>query len=254
MLAGCNEDPTFGATKGVTVQSHREYSLWYGMTVAGIVVAVFVWALIFWAVFRYRKRDDRLPKQFQEHIVLEITYTLIPLALVLVIFGFTFVVENEVDNITLKPALTVNVTGYQWGWIFQYAHTGVTVQTAAHAAPSTLPKNYFSSIYPTLELPLGETTKIFLRSDDVVHGFYVHAFNFDRYAQPGVLNQFEIKPTQTGWFKAQCTQYCGLYHSEMLFNVKIVPPAQFDTWLKQQEKQLKNPIKPRGLVSGTGNT
>ena len=51
-----------------------------------------------------------------------------------------------------------------------------------------------------------------------------------------------MKPTQTGRFRGQCTQYCGLYHSEMLFNVKIVPPAEFNAWLKQQEQQLKNPI------------
>ena len=159
MLAGCNGQPGFGATKGVTSQSHEEFNLWFGMAVAGIIVAIFVWGLIFWAVFRYRKRDDRLPKQFQEHIGLELTYTVVPLALVLVIFGFTFAVENTIDKVTVKPAVIVNVTGYQWGWIFQYSNTGgVTVQSATNAAPSSLPKNYFSPLYPTLELPLGETT------------------------------------------------------------------------------------------------
>ncbi len=260
VLTGCNEEPTFGATKGVTTQSHEEYSLWYGMAIAGIIVAIIVWALIFWAVFRYRKKDDRLPRQFQEHIPLELTYTLIPLVMVLVIFGFTFVVENSIDRVTTKPAVIVNVTGYQWGWIFNYSKAdgqtlhGLNVQTAANVAPSTLPKNYFSPLYPTLELPLGETTRFFLRSNDVIHGFYVHAFNFDRYAQPGVTNEFEMKPTQTGWFRAQCTQYCGLYHSEMLFNVKIVPPAEFSTWLKQQEQQLKNPITPHHVKSSQGTT
>jgi cytochrome c oxidase subunit 2 len=255
VLTGCNEEPTFGATKGVTAQSHEEYSLWYGMAIAGIVVAVFVWLLIFWAVFRYRKKDDRLPRQFQEHIPLELAYTIIPLAMVLVIFGFTFVVENSIDRVTTKPSVIVNVTGYQWGWIFNYANTGgVTVQSAQNAAPSSLPKSYFSSRYPTLELPVGETTRFFLRSDDVIHGFYVHAFNFSRYAQPGITNEFEMKPTQTGRFQAQCTQYCGLYHSEMLFNVKIVPPAEFTAWLKQQEQQLKNPITPHHLKSSEGTT
>jgi cytochrome c oxidase subunit 2 len=109
-------------------------------------------------------------------------------------------------------------------------------------------------LYPTLELPVNETTRIFLRSNDVIHGFYVHAFNFSRYAQPGITNEFEIRPTQTGRFAAQCTQYCGLYHSEMLFNVKIVPQAQFQSWLTQQERQVKNPIKPHSAQSPTHHT
>ena len=68
------------------------------------------------------------------------------------------------------------------------------------------------------------------------------------------MNEFEIKPTETGRFAAQCTQYCGLYHSEMLFNVKIVPPAEFNAWLKQQERQLKNPSSSHTLESLTGTT
>jgi cytochrome c oxidase subunit 2 len=249
VLTGCNV--TFGATKGITKQAHLEFSLWFWMMVVGISVAVFVWGLIFWAVFRYRKKDDRVPKQFQEHMGLEVTYTIIPLIMVLVIFGFTFVVENNIDDVLRPPEVTVNVTAYQWGWIFQYSKPGpnpnvdcvtspqdcVTVETAPNAAPSSLPESYTSPLYPQLVLPENEVVRIFLRSDDVVHGFYVHAFNFSRYAQPGVVNQFELTPTSLGVFDGQCTQYCGLYHSEMLFSVRIVPPSQFQAWYNQQAQQ-----------------
>jgi len=237
-LSGCNV--TFGATKGVTQQSHEEFRLWYGMGIAGIVVAVFVWGLIAWAVVRYRRRDpNHIPKQVQEHIPLEITYTIVPIIMVVVIFVFTVLVENYVDNNPARPAATVDVTAYQWGWIFQYANTGgVTVQTAAKAGPELLPRSYFDKVYPTLTLPVNETTRIFLRSNDVVHGFYVHEFNFSRYAQPGVTNEFSFTPTKTGWFPAQCTQYCGLYHSEMLFNVHIVSDSAFHTWLSDEERSV----------------
>jgi cytochrome c oxidase subunit 2 len=65
----------------------------------------------------------------------------------------------------------------------------------------------------------------------VIHGFYVHAFNFSRYALPGVLNQFTIRAVNTGTFFGQCTQLCGLYHSLMWFRVKVVTPAQYQAWL-----------------------
>jgi len=253
VLAGCNEK--FGETKGATSQSHLEFSFWFWMMVAGISVAVFVWILIFWSIFRYRRKGDELPKQFHEHIGLELTYTIIPLLMVGVIFGFTVVVENRIDNVLKPPAVIVNVTAYQWGWIFQYSKPGpdpsvncqqqptdcVTVQTAPHAAPSSLPESYTSPLYPQLVLPQGETVRIFLRSVDVIHGFYVHAFNFSRYAQPGVTNSFEFYPTNLGVYDGQCTQYCGLYHSEMLFSVRVDTPSQFKAWYAQHAQQQQIP-------------
>ncbi len=253
-LSGC--DVRFGQVRGATSQSHLEFRLWFWMMVAGIAVAVFVWGLIFWSIFRYRRKDDRMPKQFSEHIGLELTYTIIPLIMVLVIFGFTFVVENNIDDVLTPPQVTVNATAYQWGWIFQYSKPGpdpsvncqllprdcVTVETAPHAAPSSLPESYTSPHYPQLVLPAGETVRIFLRSVDVIHGFYIHAFNFSRYAQPGVTNSFEFNPTNLGVYNGQCTQYCGLYHSEMLFSVRVDTPSQFTAWYQAQAQSQHVPL------------
>jgi cytochrome c oxidase subunit 2 len=70
-----------------------------------------------------------------------------------------------------------------------------------------------------------------LTSTDVIHGFYVRAFNFSRYALPGVLNQFTLHAVTTGTFDGQCTQLCGLYHSLMFFRVKVVSPSQYQTFI-----------------------
>lgn len=238
LLAGCNAIPTWGQPTGVTTQAHDEFKLWYGLVIAGLALSAIVWGLIFWSVIRYRRRDERIPKQFRIHRGLEVVYTVTPIIMVIIIFIFTVAVEDFVDNNPSNPAARVDVTAYQWGWTFSYVHSGgVTIQSANHGHPTTLPKSYFAKQYPTLTLPLGETTRIYLRSNDVVHGFYIHAFNFSRYAQPGVLNIFSFTPTKTGWYPAQCTQYCGLYHSEMLFNVHIVTDSQFNTWLTNAERR-----------------
>ena len=71
-------------------------------------------------------------------------------------------------------------------------------------------------------LPVDQTVRIFLRSADVIHGFYVPQFNFSRYAQPGITNQFDLNILHAGTYRGQCTQFCGLYHSLMLFQVKAV--------------------------------
>jgi cytochrome c oxidase subunit 2 len=83
-------------------------------------------------------------------------------------------------------------------------------------------------------VPVGETVQITLVSDDVIHGFYVRDFNFSRYALPGVTNFFDLNVIHTGTYNGQCTQICGLYHSEMLFSVRAVTPLGFAQWVRSE--------------------
>lgn len=234
-LGGCNR-PTFFAFRGATTQGHDIFKLWSGMMIAGVIVAVIVWALIFWAVFRYRRRGvkDEIPRQFHSNILLEIVYTIIPVLIVAGIYVFTVITENNVDAIAKSPAEIVHVTAYRWGWRFSYfSGTGKTqhlvVQTTG--TPSDVPLPATSSAYPQLVLPVDSTVRIDLYSVDVVHEMWVPEFDFGRYAQPGHPNEWDFTPTQTGVFRGQCAEYCGLYHAEMLFSVKVEPKAQFQSWL-----------------------
>jgi heme/copper-type cytochrome/quinol oxidase subunit 2 len=83
-------------------------------------------------------------------------------------------------------------------------------------------------------VPAGQTVQITLVSDDVIHGFYVRDFNFSRYALPWVTNVFDLTVLHTGTYNGQCTQICGLYHSEMLFTVKAVPLPAFSQWISSE--------------------
>jgi cytochrome c oxidase subunit II len=240
VLGGC-ELPTFGGYRGSTTQGHDESRLWVGTFIASLVVLVLVAGLIIWAVIRYRKKSDEIPRQFQYHIPLEITYIVVPVIMVLILFGFTVFTENQVDAVSPSPALKVHVTAFQWGWRYQYPGkvtvTGVTTEDpdpigldGAPCAPAV------DCLGPGLIVPAGKTTRITLNSQDVIHGFYVPQFNFSRYAQPGVTNVFDLTVEHTGIYRAQCTQLCGLYHSLMFFHVVALPPAQFQAWLSQQQK------------------
>jgi cytochrome c oxidase subunit II len=73
---------------------------------------------------------------------------------------------------------------------------------------------------------------VFLRSYDVLHGFYVPEFNFSRYASPGYWTSFDLNVIHNGVYRGQCTQLCGLYHSLMFFNVRSVSPSAYQTWLQ----------------------
>lgn len=221
LLAGC-QLPNFGAYKGVTSQGRDAFKLWQLFFIAGAVVFLVVFFLILWAVLRYRRKSDAIPPQTQYHTLFEITYTVVPILLVFVLFAFTFVSENEVDALGTNDPLTVNVTAFQWGWQFQYPGYDVKVLGV-------------ETEDPVMVLPANRTVHVFLRSKDVVHGFYVPQFNFSRYALPGVTNQFDLNIQHTGTFRGQCTQFCGLYHSLMVFQVKAVTAGQFTAWVHHKQ-------------------
>ncbi len=233
-LGGCTL-PTFGAFRGATTQGQAEFKLWSWMTIAGLAVAVLVWGLILWAVVAYRRRDpNKMPRQFHSNTPIEILYTIIPLIIVGVIFYFTVTTENQIDALTAHPVVVIKVTGFQWGWSFQYLNAQnrqIALVETAQARPTVLAGNPLSPEYPQFVLPVGETTRIVLVSADVVHTFYIPAFNFGRYALPGVTNRFDFTPVRTGVFAGHCAQYCGLYHSEMLFSVRVASPRAFQQWL-----------------------
>lgn len=217
-LSGCTIS-SFGAYKGDTTQSSSTYDLWQGFTIAAIAVGGLVAVLIVWSVLRYRRKGHAIPRQTQYHLPLEISYTIIPILIVIGLFAATVVVENKVTA-NPKTSVTVNVLAFQWGWRFSYPGTNALVfgQTTQK---------------PTFEIPVDTDVHFNLQSSDVVHGFYVRDFDFSRYALPGVLNQFTFYPVQTGTFFGQCSQLCGLYHALMWFQVKVVTMPQFEAWEAQ---------------------
>jgi cytochrome c oxidase subunit 2 len=233
-LTGCTND-TFtrlGFPNPITTQGKITLSLWQGSWIAGLLVGAVVWGLILWAVVFHRKRGDKLPPQVRYNMPIEILYTIVPFILIAVLFYYTAKDENTIDSLSAKPNVTVNVTGFQWSWSFDYNPRYHVVEVGQTWNPA-LPDD--QQQLPLLEIPAGETVRFNLTSPDVVHSFWVPEFLFKRDVIPGRPNHFEITATQTGTFTGHCSELCGLYHSRMLFTLKVVTPAQFQTWIAQQQ-------------------
>jgi cytochrome c oxidase subunit 2 len=226
-LAGCSSQslPRFGAPAGATQQSHHFIYLWQGTFITAMVIGGLVWGLIFWSIIRYRKRpgDETLPKQTRYHIPLEITYTAIPVVIVAVIFGFNVHAERKVDQLSKNPAVTVKVEGFQWGWRFSYLRADGSV-----IGPPVVGTEV--SI-PTLVLPEDETVLLQLRSDDVIHSFFVPDFLFKRDLIPGVNNDVDFYIDRVGTFEGHCAEFCGIHHTDMNFVVRAVTRQEFDSMI-----------------------
>ena len=200
------------ATKeGVTI-----LNLWQGTWIVAIAVAILVLGLLFSALILYRRRsDDEIPKQTRYNIPLEILYTIVPLVIVLGLFYFTARDQGPLIKLTGQQQHTVGVVGFRWSWTFNYKEAGVyDIGTPANP--------------PVLYLPVDEKVKFELTSPDVIHSFWIPAFLMKMDVVPGRMNGFELTPNKLGDFVGKCAELCGVDHSRMLFNVKVVTKSEFN--------------------------
>jgi cytochrome c oxidase subunit 2 len=222
----------WGSPKGVTTYSNELHDLWQLNYLLSLPVSAIVLGAIVWCVVRYRKRpgETRIPRQFQYHIPIEATYTIIPLMLVAVIFGYMYGIENNETNLVKNPAMVINVQGFQWGWRFTYPDGFQELGSVA-----SQPSINDEAALPVLTLPTDETIQLNLRSDDVLHTFYVPEFLYNRDVFPGIRNNIDVNITTAGEWIGECNNFCGTYHAFMRFEVKAMPAPEFNAWYKAQK-------------------
>jgi cytochrome c oxidase subunit 2 len=219
LTAAACDVPSFGAPEPASKEGRHVLTLWQGFFIAAMVVGALVLGLITYALIRFRRRDDTIPSQKPYNIKWEIMYTVTPIIVVAVLFGFSVSTQNKVDRLVDKPDVVIDVTGYQWGWQFAYRDRDVTVNGSGEQQP------------PELVLPVGETVRFVLRTNDVNHSFWVPAFLEKRDLIAGIDNQIDITPDRVGTFDGRCAEYCGLDHWRMSFTVRVLDQAGFDDWV-----------------------
>jgi cytochrome c oxidase subunit II len=241
--AGCqsNAFTRMGMLPPVTKQGKVTLTMWQGSWIAAWAVGIVVWGAIIGAVIFFRKRGDQIPQQARYNLPIEILYTVLPFIMVGVLFFFTARDENYIDALPPHPDVVVNVTGFQWSWEFQYPQ--YKVSRSEYGVVTELGQMWNGDVpgnegqLPLLEIPIGETVRFNLASTDVIHAFWIIPFEFKRDVIPDHPNHFEVTPTTAYSGTGRCTELCGLYHSRMLFNIKIVPAAQFRAWIAAQQAQ-----------------
>ncbi len=227
--ASCEGVPRFGFPDPVTEDGQRILSLWQGSMLAALAVGAIVWALLAWSVIRYRRRSgpsEGLPGQRSDNVPLEILYTLTPIAIVAVLFGFTVFTQEKVTEKASRPDVVVEAIGYQWQWQFRYPDEGVVVTGTAEE-----PR-------PTMVLPVGATVRLRLRTTDVIHSFWVPRFLKKLDVVPGLDNEMDVVVEDPGIFPGRCAEYCGLDHARMDFRVEAVSPDEYRAWLDRERRRV----------------
>jgi cytochrome c oxidase subunit 2 len=220
-----------GSPHGVTGQDHWVRQLWHITYIFAVPLGLIVLGAILWCVIRYRHRpgSDRRAAQFQYHIPIEAAYTIVPLVIVAIVFGFMYNAENHVNAVSKNPAVKITVEGFQWGWRFTYPNGHQEVGTVANV----LDINSNNDL-PILYMPAHETVQLHLVALDVIHTFYVPEFLFQRDMIPGINNVVDFNVQDTGTFRGQCNNICGQYHAYMRFEVQVMSPSAYDAWYASQ--------------------
>ncbi|MFD5147234.1 cytochrome c oxidase subunit II [Streptomyces sp. NPDC058401] len=269
--------PRLGLPTPVTEEAPRILSLWQGSWAAALITGILVWGLIMWSVIFHRRSRTKVevPPQTRYNMPIEALYTVVPLIIVSVLFYFTARDESKLLSLSAKPAHTINVIGFQWSWGFNYVEDvdGDAATPKAGEVPkelATLPDRYTKDfpagaegVYtkgvpsdrnpetgnpgPTLWLPKGEKVRFILSSNDVIHSFWVVPFLFKQDVIPGHTNVFEVTPTEEGVFMGKCAELCGVDHSRMLFNVKVVSPEAYKAHLKELAEKGQTGFLPAGI-------
>jgi cytochrome c oxidase subunit 2 len=193
-------------------------------------------------VARYRRRtDDEIPIQTRYNLPLEIFYTIAPVVMVIVFFANTVRTQNVVLEDENPPDNIIEVTGQQWSWTFNYG-LGDPDESADDdrtddnfAYDSYVHEGGTGTYIPELYLPVDETTRFNLHSPDVIHDFGIPNFLMRMDVIPGRVNHYVITPTEIETFTGRCYEFCGLYHSRMLFTVHVVSREDYEAHLQELE-------------------
>ena len=225
-LSGCGMIPPEPKTEA----AESVFFLYNVVFVMGAIVFLAVEAFIVYSVFRYRRRDDRLPSQTHGNTLVEIIWTVIPTVIVFILFVFSITTLSTVEAAsTTDEGIQIEVDGFQWQWQFRYLDDDDNPDNDITVLGS--PTNPAAMV-----VPVGQPVHLTLRSDNVIHSFYVPQFLIKRDLMPipegDTDNTLTFTVTEAGTYAGQCAEFCGLLHADMTFTVQAMAPADYDRWVE----------------------
>ena len=204
---------------GFTEHNRDINSLWNTMMWLGVIVFVIVEAILVYTIIKYRRRPGSPePEHVHGNTALEITWTLAPAAVLVLIAVPTVKSIFRTQAAAPAGALQVQVTGHQWWWEFNYPELGITTANE-------------------LYLPTGRTVNFTLRTADVIHSFWIPNLGGKRDLVSNRTNHIWYTPDSVGVmaFNGSCNEYCGMSHANMRFRAFTVTPEDFDRWVAHQK-------------------
>jgi cytochrome c oxidase subunit 2 len=232
------------AAEPVAAQSSVTAELINGLNEKLLLVAVpitlLVEGILIYTVFRFKDADEAKPTQ--ENRRLEITWT-VATAIVLLFVGVASygVLANENvtfegDDQAIAPDdgdVVVHMEAFQWGWRASYPQEDVQLASTA----------------PTVVIPKGQDVYFNVTSSDVLHAFHVPKMGLKQDAMPGQSNVIKTVALEEDTYQGYCAEFCGVAHSQMYFEIKVVSQSEYQQFLEEQRSESSGDLEPDADVA-----
>ncbi len=203
------------------------------------VITLFVLGLLVTVVVKFNARANPTPSRTTHHALLEVAWTLIPVAILLGIAIPSFkLLFFQLD--LPKADLTIKATGKQWYWTYTYPDNGkfeFDSLLACDEARTKCNAPRLLSVDNEIVVPVNKVVRVQTIGADVIHSFAVPAFGIKIDAIPGRLNETWFKANKVGMYYGQCSELCGKDHAYMPIAVRVVEDKDFTAWVEAAKKK-----------------
>ena len=234
----------FNMPEGVTDLSRSIYDLHMTIFWITVVIGVLVFGVMFWSVIFHRKSRGAKASEFHESTLVEILWTSIPFA-ILVIMAIpatkTLIEVYDADNADID----IKVTGYQWKWQYEYLGEDVSffsnLSTPRDEISNARPKNpnYLLEVDEPLVVPIGKKIRFLVTGADVIHSWWVPELAVKKDAIPGFINESWAKINTPGIYRGQCAELCGKDHGFMPIVVDARSQEDYQAWLGEKRAEAE---------------
>ena len=250
-------------TQGVTETSKEVYALHMWVLWVCVVIGIIVFGAMIWSMIFHRKSKGAVAARWSHNTRVEAIWTVIP---ILILVSLAWPATNVLLKMayTEKSDMTIKVTGYQWKWGYDYVNVGdkpyhvhfisrldplsdKTRELKSGMDPRAVKigneQTYLLDVDKPLVIPADTKVRFVVTGDDVIHAWWVPQFGWKQDAIPGIINDAWTEVHEPGVYRGQCAELCGQDHGFMPIVVKVVPKAEFQTWIDQQEAAM-HPATP----------
>lgn len=204
-------------------------------------IVLLVCCLMAFAMIRYNRRRNPYPANFTHHTLLEVTWTLVPVVILVMIGIFSLPVLFK-QQIMPEGDVHIKATGYQWYWGYEYvdhdfAFESFMLPREELADYGYAPDEYLLATDTAVVVPQGKNVVMTVTGADVIHAWTIPAFGVKQDGIPGRLAQLWFNARQEGIYFGQCSELCGKDHSYMPITVKVVSEEEYEAWVESAIKE-----------------
>ncbi len=199
------------------------------------IISLFVTALLAYACWKFYEKRNPNPSSFTHNTAIEVTWTVVPIAILVVIGVFSLPVLFK-QQIIPEGDVTIKVTGYQWYWGYEYVDHGFGYESFMLERDQLAEYGYADDEYllatdTAVVVPVNATVVMQVTAADVIHSWTIPSFGVKQDGVPGRLAELWFKAEQEGVYFGQCSELCGQAHAYMPITVKVVSQEVYDAWL-----------------------